>query len=151
MSDIYSNARHQVRQLLTVGDALGYDFNVTGTNASDVESFRFRIPRKITIDEASVVFMSAATVAAANLSILQLKKSTGGTTGGASFGTYQTIGTTVAGLGAALTVTATDFAAGDHLIVSVAAGTNATSGWLAQVLIGWKEDFPSTVDPSTGG
>ena len=109
------------------------------------------MPRKITVDEASVVFMAAATVASANLSILELKKSTGGTSGGVAFGSYQTAGTTAAGTGAALTVTATDFAAGDHLIVSVAAGTNATSGWLAQLLIGWKEDFPSTIDPSTGG
>lgn len=151
MSDSYDNARHQVRQLLTVGDALGFDFNVTGTNASDVESFRFRVPRKITVDEATVVFMSAATVAAANLSIIALKKSTGGTSGGVAFGTFQTAGTTVDGTGAALTVTKTDFAAGDHLIVAVSAGTNATSGWLAQMLIGWKEKFPSTVDPDTGG
>jgi len=49
MSSTYDNARHQVRQLLSVGDALGFDFNVTGTNASDVESYRFRVPRKITV------------------------------------------------------------------------------------------------------
>lgn len=151
MSSTYDNARHQVRQLLVVGDALGFDFNVTGTNANDVESYRFRVPRKITIDEANVVFMTAATVAAANLSILSLKKSIGGTSGGAAFGTFQTAGTTADGTGAALTVTATDFAAGDHLIVAVAAGTNATSGWLAQLLVGWKETYPSTADPVTGG
>ncbi|KKN62124.1 hypothetical protein LCGC14_0515000 [marine sediment metagenome] len=29
MSSTYDNARHQVRQLLSVGDALGFDFNVT--------------------------------------------------------------------------------------------------------------------------
>ena len=151
MSQDYSNARHQTRNLLVIGDALGFSFNVTGTNTTIVASHRMRIPRKITIDEATAVFMSAATVAAANLNVLTLAKSVGGTGTVTAFGTFQTAGTTAANTSAALTVTATNFAAGDHLIVGVGIGTHATSAWKTQVVIGWKETFPSTADPVTGG
>ena len=144
MSLQYDDARHQVRSLLSIGDTLGFVFNTTGTNASDVGLFRFRVPRKITVDEATVCFMTAATVAAATLSTIAIQKSVGGTGTASVVGSYTTLGTTANNTAAALTVTSTDFAAGDHLIVACLAGTNATSGWKAQMLIGWKETFPST-------
>lgn len=151
MSQDYSNPRHQVRQLLTVGDTLGFVFNTTGTNTADVELFRFRCPRKMTIDESTVVFQTAATVAAANLNTIAIQKAVLGTGTPSTIGSYATLGTTANKTGAALTVTSTAFNAGDHLVVSCLTGTAATSGWKAQMLIGWKETFPSTVDPGTLG
>ena len=50
----------------------------------------------------------------------------------------------------AFTVTATDFAAGDELLVTTQAGTVDTSGILGHLTVGWVENFPSTADPVTG-
>lgn len=152
MSGMYDNARHQVRQLLPLADTLGFVVNTTGTNASDVTLFRFRVPRAITIDEATLVSQTAATVAIATAFTVAIQKSVGGTGALSTIGSVNIAGTTASGTGQALTVTATDFAAGDHLAIVTLAGTTANAGgYKAQMLIGWKEDFPSTADPSTLG
>lgn len=150
MSDQYDNARHQVRQILSIADTLGFVYNTTGTNASDVALFRFRVPRKITVDEATSLVMVGATVAVATAHTLAIQKSVAGTGALATVGSVNIAGTTASNTGQDFTVTSTAFAAGDHLALVLLAGTTATSASKAQVLIGWKETFPSTVDPGTG-
>lgn len=145
----YDDARHRVRQLLTVADTLGFVVNTTGTNASNVELFRLRVPRKITVDEASVVIMTGGTVASATNCTLAIQKSVAGTGTASTIGSYNIAGTTADNTASAITVTSTDFAAGDHLLVVCLAGTVAKTGQKAQLLIGWKETFPATVDPGT--
>ena len=152
MSNQYDNARHQVRQLLPIADTLGFVVNTTGTNAADVPLFRFRVPRKITVDEGTLVCQTAATVAVATAFTVAIQKSVAGTGSLTTVGSVNIAGTTASGTGQAFTVTSTDFAAGDHLALVLLAGTTANAGgYKGQVVLGWKETFPSTADPSTSG
>ena len=52
----YNDNRYQTRQLMPVADAAG--FAVAGTAAADSILFRFRVPKSITIDGASIIALT---------------------------------------------------------------------------------------------
>lgn len=133
----YDDARHLARGIITVGASTGT--TIVGTAANNVELWRFRCPRKMTIDEATVVGMTGGTAAGPAVAVA---KSLGGTGTATAIGTH-TFGTDADNVSAALTVTSTDFAAGDALVVMTVAGTAASSP-KALLMIGWKETFPAT-------
>lgn len=118
------------RSYITLGDATGV--SIAGTNAAASEQFRLRIPRAMVVDEASVVAMTGGTAAGPNI---VLGKSLAGTGAVAGFGTHN-FGTAANNTGAAITITATSFDAGDHLVLQIAAGTAASTP-KACVLVGY--------------
>jgi len=155
MSDCYENARHQVRQLLTVGSALGGAVLTTGTNTAYVEVYRFKFPRKVHVDEAMVYFKTGASgsVSDGAAGVLIQKATSSATT---AIGTYAYTASMLLASGTdgtftMATGTNVDFAKGESLMVSTNIGTVDAAGVLAWVTIGWKEDFPSTADVDTGG
>jgi len=156
MSDCYANARHQVRQLITVGEVLaGSEVLTTGTNTSYVELFRFKCPRKIRVDEAMVHFKTGASGSNSDGNpgiVLQKATSTATTNiGSYSYTASMLLASGTEGTFTMATGTNNDFAKGDSLMLSTALGTVDTTTVLAWVTIGWKEIFPSTIDPTTGG
>ncbi|MCK4828019.1 hypothetical protein KA005_70470 [bacterium] len=151
MSGQYDNARHHVRHLMVLSQALGMALLTTGTNASDVEVLRVRIPRKITIDEAALSFQIGGTGSVSDgTGAITLEKATASATtafGSVALGASMVIASKNS---SAFTVTSTDFAAGDELLVVTQASTVDTSGVLGHIAVGWVENFPSTADPVTG-
>lgn len=122
------------RGFIPVGDAAG--FSVVGTASANTTVFRYRIPRQMVIDEASVVALTGGTAAGPSFI---LAKSLAGTGTAAGLATHA-FGTNADGVGAALTVTATNFAAGDHLLLQTVAGTVASTP-KANVMIGFRYDL----------
>lgn len=118
------------RGYLPISDATG--FSVAGTQAAISEQFRLRIPRTMIVDEVSIVALTGGTAAGPNL---VFGKSLAGTGTVAGFATHN-FGTSANNASAAVTVTATQFNAGDHLVVQIAAGTAASTP-KAQALIGF--------------
>jgi len=118
------------RGYIPLADATG--FSVAGTQAAISEQFRIRIPRTMVVDEVSIVALTGGTAAGPNL---VFGKSIAGTGTVAGFGTHN-FGTSANNTGAAVTVSATTFAAGDHLVCQIAAGTAASTP-KAQALIGF--------------
>jgi len=130
----YDSGRYHTRQLMPIAASAG--ISVPGTAAAATTLVRLRIPRAMTIDEATVLAMTGGTAAGPTL-ILQ--KSLAGTGTAAGFATHA-FGTDADNASAAITVTSTAFAAGDHLLIVNAAGTAASTP-KANLLIGWKESF----------
>lgn len=118
------------RSYIAIGDAAG--FSVVGTAAANTTTFRFRVPRTIVIDEASVVALTGGTAAGPSFI---LAKSLAGTGTAAGFATHA-FGTNADGASAALTVTATTFDAEDHLLLQTVAGTVASTP-KANVMVGF--------------
>ena len=130
----YDDQRFWTRQLMPIEASGGID--IPGTAAAATVLIRLRIPRAITIDEATVVAMTGGTAAGPTLA---LQKSLAGTGAGANFATHN-FGTAADNASAALTVTSTDFVAGDHLLITNLAGTAASSPNF-NLILGWKETF----------
>lgn len=118
----YNDNRYQTRQLLPISDAAGC--SVAGTAAADSILFRFRVPKSITIDGASIVALTGGT--AAGGPIIALQKSVGGTGTLTSFSSYA-FNTHANNASVAMTVTSTNFSSGDHIAVVNLAGTNAST------------------------
>jgi len=135
MSLKYDDSVHHTRRILPISASSG--ISVPGTAASDTVLIRFRITDPITVDKASVVAMTGGTAAGPNL---VLQKSLAGTGTAAGFATHN-FGTAADNASAALTVASTDFAAGDHLLITNAAGTAASTP-KANLMIGYVESFP---------
>jgi hypothetical protein len=133
----YDNARHLARGMLNVGASTGT--TIVGTAAADTVLFRYRCPRKMTFDEVTIVAMTGGTAAGPSVVV---SKSLAGTGAAAGFATHA-FGTDADNASAAVTTTSTDFAAGDHLLISTVAGTAASSP-KALLMLGWKETFPAT-------
>jgi hypothetical protein len=109
---------------------------VVGTAAADTVLLRLRTPRTITIDDATIVSPTGGTAAGPTLLI---GKSLAGTGAVENFGTH-TFGTDADNTQADIAVTATDLAAGDDIVISVAAGTVASTP-LSNLMLSWIDNF----------
>jgi hypothetical protein len=130
----YDDSRFQDRIMFPVvgGDGVA----VPGTAAADVVLARVRIPRAILIDEGTITLLVGGTSAG---KVVALGKSLAGTGAVVHFSSYS-VTTAADGVAAALTVTETEFDAGDQLILTNIAGTVASTPTV-QVTVGWREDF----------
>lgn len=131
----YDDGRYETMQLSVIGDSGGV--SVAGTAAANTELFRIRLTRAMTVSEASVVAMTGGT--AASGPILAIQKSLAGTGAGTSLATHN-FATSANNASAQLTVTETNFASGDHLLITNLAGTAASTP-KAVVCLCWKEKF----------
>lgn len=129
----YDDQRFFTRQIMPIVPESG-GLSVPGTAAAATELVRLRIPRQMTIDEADIVAMTGGTADGPNV---VLQKSLAGTGAGVGFATHN-IGTSADNASAGLTVSSTDFADGDHLLIVNAAGTAASTPAVT-LNIGWKE------------
>lgn len=137
MNDNYDNAKYQVKRAIVLADPTG--ISVVGTNASDTEMYRIRLARATKIEDIDLVAMTGGTAAGP---YLLFGKSLAGTGAVVNFGT-SVFGTAADNAAEAVTVAETDFADGDHLVVSRAAGTAAAT-LKVTINIGWREDFDTT-------
>jgi hypothetical protein len=110
--------------------------SVPGTAAADTELVRIPITDYIKVEEVRLVAMTGGT---ADGPTVQIQKSLAGTGAAADIAT-QNIGTSADNAAFNLTVTTTDLAPGDHLIVSNAAGTAASTPKVV-VNIKYRPDF----------
>jgi hypothetical protein len=110
---------------------------IAGTDAAAVAKFRVRCPKAITITGATYCLPVGGGTADARSIVIG--KSLAGTGAVAGLGTA-IIGTAANNASGAITVTETDFAADDHLVVQVAAGTSA-NGARVDLAVEWIEDF----------
>ncbi len=128
----YSDSKYQANRTLPFAG-----ITVAGTDAAVVPKFRIRCPKAITVTGATYCLPVGGTSGARSIVI---GKSLAGT------GAVAAISTIVAGTAVAdntsgvATVTETTFAAGDHLVVQVAAGTSGSAGRM-DLAIEWKETF----------
>lgn len=120
------------KQLMPIAASAG--ISVPGTAASDTVLIRLRVPRAMTVDAASIVMQTGGTAAGPTVAV---QKSLAGTGTATNVGTYN-VGTAADNTSAALTVTATNFAAGDHLLITNLAGTAASTP-KANLMLEWKE------------
>ena len=120
------------KQLMPIAASTG--ISIPGTAAADTVLIRLRIPRAMTVDAASIVMMTGGTAAGPTVAV---QKSLAGTGAAASIGTYN-VGTAADNASAALTITATNFAAGDHLLIANLAGTAASTPKV-NLMLEWKE------------
>lgn len=128
----YDESRYQNKRTILVDG-----ITVAGTDAAAVPKIRMRCPKAITITGATYGVPVGGTHA--NNRVVTIGKSLAGT------GTISVIGsaifnTTANNAAAAITVTSTDFAAGDHLTVEVLAGTSASTARV-DLALEWIEDF----------
>lgn len=133
----YDDGRFQVKRSIVLGEAGG--FAVGGTNAANAELFRIRLARATKIEDIDIVAMTGGTAAGPSL---VFGKSLAGTGTVANFATHS-FGTDANNTAAGLTVTTTDFADGDHLVVSKVAGTAASTPKV-MANISWREDADTT-------
>lgn len=120
-------------QLLPIAASAG--ISVPGTAAAATVLVRLRIPQAVTVDGASIVMMTGGTAAGPTVAI---QKSLAGTGTATNVGTYN-VGTAADNTAADLTITNTNFAAGDHLLITNLAGTAASTPKV-NLLIKWKEE-----------
>ena len=131
-----------------MSDSIGYDkphqlmpiaasagISVPGTAASATVLVRLRVPHSMTIDGATIAIPTGGTAAGPTVAI---QKSLGGTGTATNVGTYN-VGTAADDASAALTITNTNFVAGDHLLITNLAGTAASTPKV-NLLIKWKEE-----------
>jgi hypothetical protein len=133
----YDGPNFVTRRAMVLGEAGG--LTVGGTNAANTEIHRVRFANPSKVETVDIVAMTGGTAAGPALLI---GKSLAGTGTVANFATH-TFGTDANNTAAGLTVATTDFADGDHLVISKAAGTAASSPKVS-VNIGWREDFDTT-------
>jgi hypothetical protein len=119
---------------LVIADSGG--ISVPGTAAADTELVRIPINRGIKVDAIRMVAMTGGT---ADGPTVQVQKSLAGT-GAASDIATQNVGTSADNTQFDLTVTQTDLAEGDVLIVSNAAGTAASTPKVT-LNIEYRQDF----------
>jgi len=131
----YDDARFHTRQQMVVGASTGV--SVPGTAASDTELFRIPITDACTIDKIRIVAMTGGTAAGPTL---KFGKSLAGTGSVSQFGT-NAFGTNANNAAFSVSPTSTDFAAGDHLVITNGAGTAASTPKVI-INVGWVEDFP---------
>jgi len=110
-----------IPQAIVLGQSGG--ISVPGTAAADTELLRIPVNRDIKVEAIRMVAMTGGT---ADGPTVQIQKSLAGT-GAASDIATQNVGTSADNTQFDLTVTATDIAEGDVLIVSNAAGTAAST------------------------
>ena len=110
---------------------------VAGTDAAVVPKFRIRCPKAITGTGGTYCAPLGGTDSTARQIVIG--KSLAGTGAVAGFGTAIS-GTSATGASGAVTVTETSLAAGDHLVVQVAAGTSGSTARI-DLAIEWVETF----------
>lgn len=128
----YNDAEYRVARLLVLGDATGSAVAGTGTA---VELYRIPMTTAITVTDGAAACITGGTAASA---VLTVGKSLAGT-GAVSAITTSTWGTNADGTLQALTVTSTDLAAGDALVVQMAGTTGNTS--TVQLVLEYFQDF----------
>ena len=124
----YDEPRYHEKRTIT------FDAGYTGTAGSATSVFRMRCPKAMTLTGGTYCFSTGGTGAGRDFII---GKSLAGT-GAVSTAAAVNLDTHADNASGAMTVTSTDFAAGDHLAVTVV-GTAAT-GTLVMALE-WVEDF----------
>jgi len=130
---IYDGADNTTQHILPM-TAIGGS-SVPGTAASDTVLTRVRVPRKMTVVGGGVLMVVGGTAAGPNIAV---GKSLAGTGTVAQFGTHAH-GTDANLDHAALTVTETEFDAGDFIVLTNLAGTAASTPTSAVNLV-WKGD-----------
>lgn len=120
-------------QLMPIAASAG--ISVPGTAASATVLVRLRVPQAVTVDGASIVMMTGGTAAGPTVAI---QKSLAGTGTATNVGTYN-VGTAADNDSANLTITNTNFAAGDHLLITNLAGTAASTPKV-NLVVKWKEE-----------
>lgn len=120
-------------QLMPIAASAG--ISVPGTAAAATVLVRLRIPQAVTVDGASIVMMTGGTAAGPTVAI---QKSLAGTGTATNVGTYN-VGTAADNASADLTITNTNFAAGDHLLITNLAGTAASTPKV-NLVVKWKEE-----------
>jgi hypothetical protein len=128
----YDEGKYNSKRTLIV-DGL----TVAGTDAAAVPKIRMRCPKAMTITGATYGVPLGGT--AANDRVVTIGKSLAGT-GAISVIGSAIFNTTANNAAAAITVTSTDFASGDHLTVEVLAGTSASTARV-DLALEWIEDF----------
>lgn len=118
---IYDRSDYTARRNLFVGASGG--ISAAGTAASDTVLVRIPITDSITIDKVRAVAMTGGTAAGP---AVKIQYSLGGTGAASTFCTI-TAGTTADNASFNGTVTSTTFVAGDHLLITLAAGTAAST------------------------
>lgn len=134
-SQKYDDALFYARRLLVLATTAGA-ITVAGTAAADTELLRLRLPVAMNIDEIDLTLITGGTAAGPTI---QVGKSAAGTGTFAAFCTHA-FNTSADDTGVGLTVAATAFADGDHLIVKNIAGTVAATP-VVNFAIGWTEEF----------
>ena len=118
----YDNPRYDVRQILGIANDVG--ISVSGTIASAAKVARVRFPRAVEVTGVSYFNHTGGTAAGPKVTV---NKSLAGTGSAVPFGTANIAGTVANNTGADMEITATEFAAGDHLIINSVAGTAAAT------------------------
>jgi len=122
-------------QNIVIAETTG-GLSVPGTAAADTELIRLPITRPIKVENIRMVAMTGGT---ADGPVVGIGKSLAGT-GAVSAIATQNVGTSADKTGFALTVTATDLADGDHLVIYNSAGT-ADSTPAVTLNIEFRPDF----------
>lgn len=130
----YDDAQFYSRKNLLIEVSAGV--SVPGTAANDTVLIRIPMTDSIAIDKIRMVAMTGGT---ADGPVVKIQKSLAGT-GAASDIASQNTGTSADDTAFALTVTETDLDAGDHLLITNAAGTAASTPKVI-LNIGYKENF----------
>lgn len=130
---IYDSGANQTQQILPVTVVAGV--STPGTASSDTVLTRVRVPVRMMVVGASVLALTGGTAVGPYVA---LGKSLAGTGTVAQFGTHK-YGTVADDVGANISVTETEFDAGDHLVLTNLAGTAASTP-VGAVSVVWKGD-----------
>jgi len=114
----YDNPRYDTRQIIGIANDVG--ISVSGTIATAAKVARIRFPRAVKVSGVSYFNHTGGTAAGPSVTV---NKSVAGTGTASAFGTANIAGTVGDNTGADMTITATEFSAGDHLIINSVAGT----------------------------
>ena len=118
----YDSPRYDVRQILGIANDVG--ISVDGSIAAAAKVARVRFPRAGKIPGISYFNHTGGSAGGPSVTA---NKSLAGTGAATPFGTAVIAGTVADNTGADMTVTATELAAGDHLIINSVAGTAAAT------------------------
>lgn len=134
MAGLYDGSEYTVRRILPIVASGG--ISVVGTAASDTVLVRLVLTDSITIDKVRAVAMTGGTAAGPNVKVQYSLAGTGAATTLATIA----VGTSADNAALAPTVTSQAFIAGDHLLITLAAGTAASTPKL-NITLGYKETF----------
>ena len=130
----YDDAQYYSRRNLLIEVSGGV--TVAGTAANDTVLIRIPMTDNVAVDKIRMVAMTGGT---ADGPVVKIQKSLAGTGAGSDIGT-QNVGTSADNAAFTVTTTETDLDAGDHLLITNAAGTAASTPKVI-LNIGYKENF----------